>query len=600
MKNKGYRNYIRKGTIIGMTLIILLSIITTISTGPTGAQEAGKKEQDDIIFWNGTQTISKEYTILENESVILEPGTTIHLYQGFIEDKQLVVKGTLIANGTKDNPIYFIGHSSSIEGTGYRPKIEFYDDGSSKSIINHAIITNIWIDIIGSSMKILNSTLTNDSTISITSNCSPLIHGNNIRDNNIDTNSEPWYRPPYQEGEWSSRGGMAIYCTYGANAVISNNTIVHNGGYGLWIQSASPLVRNNVFSENRWCGIYIDHCYWDHECRPIIMSNIIKDHGLPEELSKPPKGYEVMPRVYPVGVQIENANPIFYNNYFTNNEVGIANYQKIMGTPKFNNDTFIDNTIGAYSYSGSPIFQDCYFENMVYDFYIELYSHVKAYNTTFDEDKLYIQEESKLETENKLFYPVAGGISLLGILAFIALGSTELGKYKLFAFFFPMYTRLKQEKVLDHFVRGQVYGLIRAKPGIHYSSIKRVLKVGNGTLAYHLSVLEKEEFIKSNTTKLRKLFYPTELPAKFRDLDQKFPKGEEITEGIKLSDLQERIVALIEQNPGISQADIVSQTDIPKQTVSYNIKNLVGSGVIQTVREANRTKCYVLAKIKKV
>ena len=356
MKNTRFGKYTRKIIIIGITFFFFFTVVNTLLTPSVKAQNTETELQNNITTWNGTKSISEEFTITENETVIIEPGTTIHLYQEFIEHKQLIVKGTLIANGTTDKPINFVGHLSNIEGTGYRPKIEFYDDTSSKSILNHAIIIGLYIDIIGSSMKILNSTITNDSTISITSTCSPIISGNIIKNNGVEYKSEPWYRPPYQEGEWSEVGGMGIYCHYGPTAIISNNTITHNAGIGLWIQSASPIVKNNIFSENRWCGIRIEDCWLGQVSKPVITNNIIKDHGLPDKFANPPKGYEVMPRVHPVGVDIENSDAFFSYNIFTNNEVGIANYQKLTGTPEFGNDTFVNNTIGAYSYSGSPIY----------------------------------------------------------------------------------------------------------------------------------------------------------------------------------------------------------------------------------------------------
>jgi len=86
-----------------------------------------------------------------------------------------------------------------------------------------------------------------------------------------------------------------------------------------------------------------------------------------------------------------------------------------------------------------------------------------------------------------------------------------------------------------------------------------------------------------------------ELPPKFKDLERKFPKGMEVTEGIKLSDLQERIVDAIKDSPGITQTEIVSRLNVPKQTVSYTINNLVNSGVMETVRDGNKIKCFVKA-----
>lgn len=69
------------------------------------------------------------------------------------------------------------------------------------------------------------------------------------------------------------------------------------------------------------------------------------------------------------------------------------------------------------------------------------------------------------------------------------------------------YKKMKQEKSPDLFVCGQIYGLIMGYPGIYFSEIKRTLKLDNKPLAYHLSYLEKEGYIKSKLSNQRKLFF---------------------------------------------------------------------------------------------
>jgi predicted transcriptional regulator len=184
-------------------------------------------------------------------------------------------------------------------------------------------------------------------------------------------------------------------------------------------------------------------------------------------------------------------------------------------------------------------------------------------------------------------------VSLIGILLCVSLFTTEVGKYKLSVLIFPLYTRLRKENVLNHFVRGQIYGLIRASPGINYMKLKNVLEIGNGALAYHLSVLEKEEYIKSKRVKLNKLFYPTKLSKEQREFDKIYPTGNEMIEGGELSDLQETIIDIIKNNPGITQIEIASKIDKPKQTINYNIKSLIRSEIITIIREGNKSRCYL-------
>lgn len=86
-------------------------------------------------------------------------------------------------------------------------------------------------------------------------------------------------------------------------------------------------------------------------------------------------------------------------------------------------------------------------------------------------------------------------------------GGTDRGWASLLFLFMPLYTRLKDNKVLDQFTRGQVFGYVRVHPGDSFTDIKRNLQLENGVLAYHLSVLEKENLVRSRTKGARRLYW---------------------------------------------------------------------------------------------
>lgn len=166
----------------------------------------------------------------------------------------------------------------------------------------------------------------------------------------------------------------------------------------------------------------------------------------------------------------------------------------------------------------------------------------------------------------------------IGLIAF-----TETGKYKFLALLpllIPMYTRIQKEDVLDQFVRGQIYGYIKTNPGVHYNQIRRGIDVKNGTLSYHLGVLEKTELIKSRREGLRyRAFYPTSM---------KFPK----VERFRLTELQISILDIINKNSGIDQKEIANKLDKKPQTINYNIKVLEQAGLIEVRKQGRRTGCY--------
>ncbi len=167
------------------------------------------------------------------------------------------------------------------------------------------------------------------------------------------------------------------------------------------------------------------------------------------------------------------------------------------------------------------------------------------------------------------------------LIGFLAL--TETGKYKLLALLpllLPMYTRISKEDVLDQFVRGQVYGYIKTNPGVHYNQIRRGIGIKNGTLSYHLRVLEKTELIKSRREGMRyRAFYPTNMS---------FPKNERF----RLTDLQIHIIDCIKKQPGITQKEIAKRLHQKPQTINYNIKVLEQAELIQVKHKGRKTRIY--------
>ncbi|MEW5760242.1 MAG: winged helix-turn-helix transcriptional regulator, partial [Candidatus Thermoplasmatota archaeon] len=176
---------------------------------------------------------------------------------------------------------------------------------------------------------------------------------------------------------------------------------------------------------------------------------------------------------------------------------------------------------------------------------------------------------------------ISTGIGFLSVgiflLAFIA--KTELGKYNFFTFFFvPLYTKLRREKILDHYTRGKIHGYIIANPGEHYNAIKSALGINNGTLAYHLTVLLREGYIVASSDRLYKRFYPV---------------GMKIPNGKQLSYAQKLILEIVKANPGISQIDIANKLNTSIQVINYHIKILVEGNILHVERVGKATKLYL-------
>jgi DNA-binding MarR family transcriptional regulator/predicted GH43/DUF377 family glycosyl hydrolase len=158
-------------------------------------------------------------------------------------------------------------------------------------------------------------------------------------------------------------------------------------------------------------------------------------------------------------------------------------------------------------------------------------------------------------------------------------GSTEVGKYRLIPFISPLYTRLKREDVLDQLTRDKIYEYIMSNPGDHYNSIKQKLNLKNGTLAYHLRTLERENFIKSMRDGMYKRFFAvgTKIPG---------------INGFSLYSIQGRIMEVLVRHPGLTQRDISKLLDASQQLVSYHLNQLIKSGHIRVERSDNTLRYY--------
>ncbi len=178
----------------------------------------------------------------------------------------------------------------------------------------------------------------------------------------------------------------------------------------------------------------------------------------------------------------------------------------------------------------------------------------------------------------------AASVSLVSLAAAGAsLSLTDFGKYRFFALFIvPLYVRLKKEEVLDNYTRGRIHGYITANPGDNYNSIRDALKLTNGIAAHHLHTLEREGLIHSMRDGMYRRFWPA---------DARLPPEDE-----GHFNIQKRIVAIIRDNPGISQKEIAQKVGVSSPTVNYHIRVLETARMIYVKKFGRRTGCYVIDK----
>jgi DNA-binding MarR family transcriptional regulator len=184
--------------------------------------------------------------------------------------------------------------------------------------------------------------------------------------------------------------------------------------------------------------------------------------------------------------------------------------------------------------------------------------------------------------EEPLMSPGAAGASVVAVVTLSiigAIGGTEYGKYAfLTLIFIPLYTKLKKDRVLDHYLRGKIHGYIIANPGEHYNAIKEQLEVTNGALSYHLRVLEREGYVRSRMDGIYKRFYPS---------DMKLPTTQR-----NISSFQEVILTIVKNNQGLSQKDIAKRIGASSQVINYHIKILEDGGLIEVDRSRRKSRVF--------
>lgn len=170
----------------------------------------------------------------------------------------------------------------------------------------------------------------------------------------------------------------------------------------------------------------------------------------------------------------------------------------------------------------------------------------------------------------------AGTIVLtLGALAV----TTEIGRWSVLAFFIPLYTKLRRDKILDQRTRGLIEGYITANPGCNYTIIRDNLSLADGTLTYHLQVLEREGFVYSIREGLFRCFYPQGVPPPRRGK-------------LHLSDVQSDIVRIVKRIPGITVGEIATAMNRRPNVISYHLKLLKEGGLIRMEEDGRHVRVY--------
>ena len=172
-------------------------------------------------------------------------------------------------------------------------------------------------------------------------------------------------------------------------------------------------------------------------------------------------------------------------------------------------------------------------------------------------------------------------------------GVTEAGRYRLFLFFFPLFSRLSKEEIekdfQQHSVRGRIHQHILENPGTHFSRILQSVEAGNGTTSYHLNVLETRGFVKSIKKGSKKYYFEAKYA---RTAGANFLYRLQA----KLSFTELEILKILSEGKTLSVSQIAHIINKSPQTTSYNIRQLERMGFVKSYKENQLKMCSITGK----
>lgn len=602
-------------------IVLGLVALTAVS------MSTGGRIGDATTVWNGTITVEGPVLIGPDETLVVEPGTTVRGPGG------VTLEGSLTAEGTQDAPITWDTH---LQADGPNATLTFTNTTfpGRWGNLSDPLCT---LELASVQAHITASTFQNHSTAVCAGEGTELVFRGNVvrwnafritdpahapqvsypeecRDEDCPTGNQttapPWGKPGEHEACWPLRGDLvacrgwggtrAIELSWGSSALVEENVFEANH-VALYITSADAVVANNTFRDNG-AAVTVNTNRWEVERlkaevrtgQPAsvpgpgvrIRGNTFAGHGDPaagdwpsEETGAsvflhlggatgpPPDAEDTQP-------DPANATVVLTANTIRDGGVGI----EILGwhhTALVEGNLLTRNGVGIRGHSASAYLLNNTFHEHTWDVYLDGYTGwVTATGGNLHEDKVHVAGASVLEADWGLVGAAGAGISLVALL----LALTEAGRYwGLRLLVLPLYTRLSRSELLSHELREALLDKIRAEPGLHLRALVRSVDGSYSTVVYHLGRLETGGLVHSKRDGLKRRFHPVGM-------------GE--ADPVHTSTRRE-ILEAIRGAPGIHQGKVARELGISRQLVSYHVQNLEAEGEIRVDGEDGRNQLYV-------
>ena len=222
-------------------------------------------------------------------------------------------------------------------------------------------------------------------------------------------------------------------------------------------------------------------------------------------------------------------------------------------------------------------------------------------------------------------------LTVLG-LALGLLGYGETFRYRYWALLAPLMvghgTQRRPSDPLANEIRGLIRGYLLAHPGSHYCLLKEELGLVNGTLAYHLKILEREGLVTSERDGRMRHFFaigkgipacghggkavrprfsrwtgggwgrdpkghpPKENRSRPRS---KPPKAKKNRNARPVT--REKLLVMVEEHPGLSQTDLAEAFGVTSAAVKYHIDRLIGDERLRRERRGLKVEYFRVKQV---
>lgn len=134
---------------------------------------------------------------------------------------------------------------------------------------------------------------------------------------------------------------------------------------------------------------------------------------------------------------------------------------------------------------------------------------------------------------------------------------------------FGLFSRIRDDRVLEHPQRSRLMEAIRAEPGVHFQELARRLELGHGVLEHHVRKLVDAELVVVRRSSGYTCYFPKATDRRMMDAAPMLRSGG-----------SRAVLQAVAAKPGTSSRDLASHLGLAPSTVSYHLKRLETAGLV--------------------